>query len=226
MSIGEYFDFVATRTEAMYNIVQNEGHGSFIIVFIIGILFGGIIQYSRVDKFEKIAGFAMLKDTTVPKMLFLAIGITSIALFFEIKLGYASYHIKPMLLSGLIVGGTIFGISMAILGKCPGTGPVSIAEGRIDVLVGAVGGILGGYVFTKYYDVFFKPLMGTNYGKEALSSVSGDYASLFVLMFGIALIIIAIKIPHMELLDDADLSKLTQEERLEIEADKKFEVIK
>ena len=225
MSISEYLDFVGSRTEDMYNIVQNQGHGSFLLVFIIGIFFGGIIQYSRVDKFEKIAGFAMLKDTTVPKMLFLAIGITTIALYIEIQLGYASYHIKPIMLSGLVVGGALFGISMAILGKCPGTGPISIAEGRIDVLVGAMGGLFGGYIFTKYYDDIFKPLMGESLGKESIANISGDYSSLFVLAFGVAIIIIAIKIPNIELLDEADLSKLNSDERAEIEKNKKFEII-
>ncbi|WP_457744236.1 YeeE/YedE thiosulfate transporter family protein [Sulfurimonas sp.] len=225
MSIDEYFTFVASRTEDMYNIVQNEGHGSFFIVLLIGVLFGGIIQYTRVDKFEKIAGFAMLRDTIVPKMLFLAIGITSIALYFEIQMGYATYHIKPLIVSGLIIGGTLFGIAMAILGKCPGTGPVSIAEGRIDVLVGAIGGLFGAFVFTKYYDSFFKPLMGTNYGTESLVNVSGSYSTLMVLLFGIALIAIAIAIPHKELLDEADLSQLDAEDRAEIESNKKFEII-
>ncbi|WP_297440042.1 YeeE/YedE thiosulfate transporter family protein [Sulfurimonas sp.] len=208
MSMSEYIDFVLDRTENMYNIVQYEGHGSFWMVFFIGILFGGIIQYTRVDKFEKIAGFAMGKDTIIPKMLFLAIGITSIALYFAIKMGYASYHVKPMIISGLVIGGILFGISMAILGKCPGTGPVSIAEGRVDVLVGAVGGIFGGYVFTKYYDTIFKPLMGENHGKISLVDVSGEHATFFVLLYGIALIIIAIAIPKMELLDEADLEQL------------------
>lgn len=227
MSIVEYFDFVVNRTEAMYNIVQNEHHGSFWIVFLIGVLFGGIIQYTRVDKFEKIAGFAMLKDTTVPKMLFLAIGIASIGLYVMIELGYASFHVKPLILSGLIIGGIMFGVSMAILGKCPGTGPISIAEGRIDVLVGAIGGIFGGYVFTQFYDSVFHPLMGESLGKVTIVSVSGSFAPLFVLMFGIGLIIIAIKIPNMELLDEADLSLIEEEERPDMKRtiDKKVEVI-
>jgi uncharacterized membrane protein YedE/YeeE len=153
-----------SRLAQTFTSVINQGHGSLALVFLIGIIFGGIIQYTRVDKFEKIAGFAMLKDTIVPKMLFLTVGITSIGLYFMIESGYAHYHVKPILLSGLIIGGAIFGISMAIIGKCPGTGPVSIAEGRIDVLVGAVGGLIGGGVFTIYYDDFFKPLMGENLG--------------------------------------------------------------
>jgi len=227
--MSEYFDFVLSRTEDMYNIVQNEGHGSFWLVFFIGIVFGAIIQYTRVDKFEKIAGFAMGKDTIIPKMLFLAIGITSIALYFEIKMGYASFHVKPMILSGLIIGGIIFGIGMAIMGKCPGTGPISIAEGRIDVAVGAVGGIFAGWIFTKYYDVIFKPLMGPSLGKETLVSVAGDNATMWVFIYGIALIVIAIAIPKMELFDEDDLEKLPENERPDIKAAKeneKFEVVK
>ncbi len=213
MSINEYFDFVLSRTEQMYSIVQNEGHGPVWLVFVIGIIFGGIIQYSRVDKFEKIAGFAMWKDTIVPKMLFFAIGLTSIALYFEIKMGFASYHVKPMMIQGLVIGGIIFGIGMTIMGKCPGTGPISIAEGRIDVLVGAIGGIFGGYFFTKYYDTLFKPLMGESLGKTTLVDVTGKYAPEAVFVFGALLIVIAFALPKMEMFDEADLSKLDECER-------------
>jgi hypothetical protein len=175
----------------------------------IGVLFGGIIQYTRADKFEKIAGFAMLKDTVVPKMLFLAIGLASIGLYFLIEAGYAHYHVKPVLLGGLIIGGVIFGIAMAIMGKCPGTGPISIAEGRIDVMVGAVGGILGGLVFTLYYDQF-KMIMGPSFGKMTLTSVFEGHETLSVLLFGIGLIIVSIVIPLREELDEADLEQLEQ----------------
>ena len=68
------------RIAGMFETVTNLGQGSVLMVFIIGVFFGGIIQYTRVDKFEKIAGFAMLRDTIVPKMLFLAVGLTSIGL--------------------------------------------------------------------------------------------------------------------------------------------------
>ncbi|MEO1953720.1 MAG: YeeE/YedE thiosulfate transporter family protein [Campylobacterales bacterium] len=191
----------------MFSTVSNSSNGSVFTVFFIGFVFGVLVQYSRVDKFEKIAGFAMLKDTVVPKMLFLAIGIASIGLYFMIKAGYASYHVKPIMLGGLIIGGTIFGIAMAIFGKCPGTGPISIAEGRVDVLVGAIGGIFGGLVFTLYYDKF-KLIMGSNLGNTTLVDLTKGYETISVLIFGIALIVISIIIPLKQELDEADLKQL------------------
>jgi len=204
---------LASRLAQMFENVIHQGHGSLALVFLIGIIFGGIVQYTRVDKFEKIAGFAMLKDTIVPKMLFLAVGLTSIGLYFMIKAGWAHYHVKPMIIQGLVIGGILFGIAMAILGKCPGTGPVSIAEGRIDVLIGAIGGLLGGLVFTLYYDDFFKPLMGESLGKLTLLDFFKGNEDMVVLIFGIVVTLIAIAIPKIELFDEVDLSQLPDDTR-------------
>jgi len=206
-------DDFASRMAQMFENVIHQGHGSLVLVFLIGIIIGGIIQYTRVDKFEKIAGFAMLKDTIVPKMLFLTVGLTSIGLYFMIEAGWAHYHIKPIVWQGLIIGGILFGISMAILGKCPGTGPVSIAEGRIDVLVGAIGGLLGGLVFTLYYEEFFKPLTGDSAGKLILPELFPGHEHLTVLIFGVTVSLIAIVIPKVEMFDEADLSRLPDDQR-------------
>lgn len=155
----------------------------------------------------------MLKDTIVPKMLFLTVGLTSIGLYFLIETGGAHYHIKPIIWQGLVVGGLLFGTSMAIFGKCPGTDPVSIAEGRIDVLVGAIGGLLGGLVFTLYYDDFFKPLMGESLGKLTLPSFFPGQEHMVVLIFGVVVSIIAFIIPKKEMFDEADLCKLPDDQR-------------
>lgn len=196
------------RIMTMFTTVANEPHGSVWLVFVIGIFFGGIIQYARVDKFEKIAGFAMLRDTVVPKMLFLAIGLASIGLYAMVQTGYAHYHIKPILVGGLIVGGILFGVSMAIFGKCPGTGPVSVAEGRIDVLVGAIGGIFGGLVFTLLYDPFFKGIMGPDLGKSTLIGITDGFGAITILVFGIGLVVISILIPLKQEFDEEDLKQL------------------
>ena len=201
MTFLTYMSDVANGFKVMFENVVSQPHGSVALVFLIGVIFGGIIQYTRVDKFEKIAGFAMLKDTIVPKMLFLTVGLTSIALYFLIDAGAAHYHIKPLNYQGLIIGGIIFGVGMAILGKCPGTGPISIAEGRVDVMVAAIGGLLGGLLFTLFYDDIFKPLMGESYGKTILPELFKGHEELTVLIFGLVLIAVAILIPKRELCD-------------------------
>ncbi len=195
-----YMSDITQGVKVMFENVINQPHGSLGLVFLIGVMFGGIIQYTRVDKFEKIAGFAMLKDTIVPKMLFLTVGLASIALYFLMDAGLAHAHIKPLNYQGLIIGGILFGIGMAILGKCPGTGPISIAEGRIDVLVASIGGLFGGLVFILFFDDFFKPLMGESYGKTTLFNFFQD-KELTVLIFGLVVIAIALLIPKLELCD-------------------------
>ena len=213
--VTEETNSLGDRIFKMIESVIHQEHGSVALVFLIGVIFGGIIQYTRVDKFEKIAGFSMLKDTIIPKMLFLTVGLTSIGLYFMIDSGNAHYHVKPIIWQGLIIGGILFGMSMAILGKCPGTGPISIAEGRMDVLVGAIGGLLGGLVFTLYYDDFFKPLMGESLGSTILPDLFIGNEKLTVFVFGISLILIAILIPKRELFDEADLTKLPDEQPLD-----------
>lgn len=193
----------------MFNIVANEGHGSVWIVLFIGFIFGAIIQYSRVDKFEKIAGFAILEDMTVPKMLFLSIGLASIGLYFMNKLGWAHYHIKPITLGGLVIGGILFGAAMAIFGKCPGTGPVSVAEGRIDVLVGAIGGIFGGLLFDVAYP-WFKHIMGPNLGQLTLPHLFKGHETIIVLIYGTVLVIVAFLLPNKEYLDPKDNEEKAQ----------------
>jgi len=204
---------VVDRVFTMVENVIHMEHGSVALVFLIGVIFGGIIQYTRVDKFEKIAGFSMLKDTIIPKMLFLAVGITTIGLYFMIDAGQAHYHVKPIMVQGLVIGGILFGISMAILGKCPGTGPVSIAEGRVDVLIGAIGGLFGGLVFTIYYDDIFKPLMGESLGTSILPEFFKGHEDMTAIIFGLAVIAVAIAIPKKELFDEADLCKLPDDQR-------------
>ncbi len=191
------FDIIQFVKETL-QLVQNQNHGSIGLILLIGIIFGIIIQWTRVDTFDKIAGFAMLKGFKVPKMLFFGIGLASIGLYFMIKLGWAHYHIKPIMLGGLILGGIIFAIGMAILGLCPGTGPVAVSEGNIDVAVGLIGGILAGALFTYLYP-HLKSIMGPDFGKLTLTQFVGNNADWFIFLYGIALMTIAFLLPNREI---------------------------
>ena len=66
-----------------------------LIIITFGFLFGAVLQYAKLNKFNTISGIAILQDLTVAKAIAVAIGIGAILLNIEIALGLATYHVKP-----------------------------------------------------------------------------------------------------------------------------------
>jgi len=122
-----------------------------ITIIILGFIFGTILQYANLNKYNVISGLALRENFAVAKAIAIAIGIGAILLNIEIAFGFASYHVKPFVVGGLILGGLIFGIGMAILGYCPGALAISLGQGSLDALVGIIGGIMGGFIYTLIY---------------------------------------------------------------------------
>ena len=164
-----------------------------------GFLFGAILQSARLNKYNTISGMARLEDFTVAKAIAVAIGVGAILLSIEIGLGFASYHVKPLLLTGIAVGGLIFGAGMAILGYCPGTVAVSLGEGSLDALIGIIGGIAGGIVYT-LIQPSVQEMLGPDLGKHSLQSALGGGSLFYILvfLFGFALIAIAFRLNKLE----------------------------
>jgi len=157
------------------------------VILILGFLFGAILQYARLNKYDVISRLSTLEDLTVAKAVVVAIGVGAIIINIEIALGIAGYHVKPFIFGGVVLGGLIFGAGMAVLGYCPGTLAVSFGEGALDALTGIIGGLLGGLVFT-----MVKPsisgILGPNLGKISLFTITGGSNVLFfILLFIIAI---------------------------------------
>jgi uncharacterized membrane protein YedE/YeeE len=136
---------------------------------------------------------ALLENLAVIKTIALSIGIGIILLSIEISLGLASYHIKPFVTGGLIVGGLLFGTGMAILGYCPGTLAISLGEGSLDALIGIIGGLLGGVVYTIGILPLISPLLvipsvfSSDNGAVSLNSLLGTNAVFFIISFIVGL---------------------------------------
>lgn len=161
-------------------------------VVVFGFLFGAILQYSRLNRYNTISGMSMLKDLTMAKAIAVAIGLGIVFVNISVALGYSSYHIKPLLLGGVIIGGIIFGSGMSILGYCPGTIPVSMGEGSIDAFIGFFGGLAGGIVYTLLSSPV-KLLTGPNLGNPSLAGTFDHPSAAFlVTIIFIGLIIVAI----------------------------------
>ena len=160
-------------------------------IVLFGFLFGAILMYAKLNRFNTISGLAILEDLAVVKTIVLAIGIGVILLSIEISLGYASYHIKPFMLGGILLGGLIFGIGMAILGYCPGTLAISMGEGSIDALLGIIGGLLGGLVYTLTLPSM-QSMLGPDLGAISLNTLVTSKTMFYFLIFSIGALFIYI----------------------------------
>lgn len=162
-------------------------------ILFFGMLFGAILQFAKLNKFDTISGMALLNDFAVAKTMAIAIGVGAILISIEVGTGLATYHIKPILLVGIVIGGLIFGSGMAILGYCPGTLAISLGEGSIDALIGIAGGLLGGLVYTILLPVFHG-ILGPDLGSVSVQSIAGGNNILFyflAVIIGLALIAIS-----------------------------------
>ena len=163
-----------------------------ITIFILGFLFGAILQYAKLNKYNTISGLAIFENFAVAKAILIAIGVGAVLVNIEIGLGFASYHTKPILMGGIMIGGLIFGVGMAILGYCPGTLPVSLGEGSLDALIGIIGGLMAGLLYTILLPSIHG-ILGPDLGNITLKSSLGENTVLFfVLVFIIAGIFISL----------------------------------
>ena len=148
-------------------------------------------MYAKLNRFNTISGLAILEDLAVVKTIALAIGIGVILLSIEINLGYAVYHVKPFMLSGILLGGLVFGIGMAILGYCPGTLAISVGEGSLDAFIGVVGGLLGGLFYTLMLPSM-QSFLGPDLGAISLNSLVASKSMFFIFTFLIGMLFIYI----------------------------------
>ncbi|HKJ43584.1 MAG TPA: YeeE/YedE thiosulfate transporter family protein [Sunxiuqinia sp.] len=152
-----------------------------LLILVFGFLFGAVLQYARLNRFNTISGMATLENLAVAKAIAIAIGVGAILLSVEIGLGLASYHVKPFVFGGIVLGGLIFGTGMAILGYCPGTMAISLGEGSLDALVGIVGGLVSGVLFTILLPSMHR-ILGPNLGSISLNSLLGGHPFVFYLL--------------------------------------------
>jgi uncharacterized protein len=171
-----------------------------VLILFLGFLFGAILQYANLNRYNVISGMATLENYAVAKAIATAIGVGAVLIAVETGLGLATYHLKPFLLGGIAIGGVIFGAGMAILGYCPGTLPVSLGEGSVDALMGITGGLAGGVVYTLLLPSF-QAILGPDLGTFSLFTLTGHNNVLFyflVLILGSSFVGIAFFVHKLE----------------------------
>ncbi|MCA9322908.1 MAG: YeeE/YedE family protein, partial [Planctomycetes bacterium] len=129
-----------------------------------------------------------LKDHTVLKTMATAIVVGGLGVYAMFGFGLIeSLPIKSTQLLANALGGLVFGVGMAILGYCPGTGVAAIGDGARDAIFGVLGMIVGAGLYAE-----IEPLLATSVlkvgdlGKVTLAGESGLSPFVWLVALGAA----------------------------------------
>jgi len=135
--------------------------------FLVGILFGFLLQKGGVTQYNVIIGQLLLTDFTVLKIMLSAMVTGMIGVHLLRSLGLATLHPKPGSFGSVVIGGLIFGVGFGLLGYCPGTLAGAVGQGSLDALLGGMVGILiGAGLFAEFFPKLDKRLFSKGHFGE------------------------------------------------------------
>jgi hypothetical protein len=120
-----------------------------VLGLVFGIVFGFLLQKGGVARYEVLMGQFFLTDFTVMKVILTAIVVGMVGVFALHALGLVKLHVKPTRYAANIAGGLVFGVGMALLGYCPGTGAAALGQGNYDAIAGMLGLMAGSYLYAE-----------------------------------------------------------------------------
>ena len=136
---------------APYDLIASVGvTGSYLIYLAIGFAFGFILESSGFGDSRRLAGQFYFSELAVVKVMFTAIVVAMILIFWATALGLLDYNeiwVAPTYLWPGIAGGVIMGIGFILGGYCPGTSVVSVATLKIDGMFFFLGHVAGALFF-------------------------------------------------------------------------------
>ncbi len=157
--------------------ISHPSHAVYIIVtIIIGMMFGAVLERAGFISTKKLTGVFYFDDFAVLKVMFTAIVVASVGLYFLSDVGLIDigrvYFSKTFWISQL-VGGLLFGVGFMLTGYCPGTSVVSLASGSIDALFVVLGMLSGMWVFGGLFSIFKSLYYAGKLGRITLPEVFG-----------------------------------------------------
>ena len=128
-----------------------ESPAQLILGLLTGIAFGFLLQKGRVAKYQVILGQLLLKDWTAFRIMISAMLTGAIGVYALLAADVTYLDIWPFQPAAMLLGALFFGIGIAVIGYCPGTGMAGAGEGSRDAAVGVLGMITGAGVFVAAY---------------------------------------------------------------------------
>ena len=153
-----------------------------------GLVFGFLLQKAHVTRADTIIGQFLLRDFTVLKVMLTAVVVGGLGVYAMLSLGWIEgLHVKGAQLVANAVGGAIFGVGMAVLGYCPGTGVAALGDGSRDAVPGVLGMPAGAALYAEAHPWMQAHVLGlADLGKETFVTATG--LSPFVFLASIALV--------------------------------------
>ena len=124
--------------------------GSYLVYLGIGFCFGFILESCGFGDSRKLAAQFYFSDLRVLKVMFTAITVAMLLIFWSTALGLLDYDeilVKETYLWPGILGGIIMGVGFILGGYCPGTSLVSVATLKVDGMFFLAGHIAGVIIF-------------------------------------------------------------------------------
>lgn len=157
--------------------------GEFLVYLFIGVAFGAALEMSGFGNSKKLAAQFYFKEMTVLKVMFTAIVVAMVGIFFAWAVGWLDYErvwVNPTYLIPGIVGGFIMGVGFIIGGFCPGTSLVAAATLKLDGLFFVLGVLAGIFVFGESVAGIDDFWQSTDKGRYTLQAMLGVDAGVVV----------------------------------------------
>ncbi|MCF8241258.1 MAG: YeeE/YedE family protein [Melioribacteraceae bacterium] len=157
---------------------------SLIVAFVIGIGFGFMLERGGFGNARILAAQFYFTNMRVLKVMFTAIVTAMIGIFYLSLIGWVDLslvYLSDTYIVPQVIGGLILGFGFVIGGYCPGTSFVSLATGRYDGLVFALGVVAGIFVFGELFPYISDFFYSTPMGKVRLNEWLGVSYGMIVL---------------------------------------------
>jgi hypothetical protein len=119
--------------------------------FIVGLIWGIVMQKGRVCKYDVVSSLFRFQDFTIFRVGTWVIISGMLLIFIAKDLGLAELYVPKTVLLPQMLGGILFGAAVAIMGYCPGTAAVALGEGSLDAIPSIAGMIAGSVIYAEFF---------------------------------------------------------------------------
>ncbi len=163
------------------------GNWNFVLAFILGLFFGGVLEQAGFSSSRKLAGVFYGYDFVVLRVFFTA-AITAMVglLFFHYFewIDLSLVYVNPTFWPSALTGGAIMGLGFIVGGFCPGTSVCAASIGKIDAMVFLVGIFIGislfGFTYDWWVDFVFAGDLGRIKVYDSLGMRQGSFAFMLI----------------------------------------------